>query len=53
MDQELNKMKITIKNPDNSSYLYLPLVNEKVKSCITPDGHGDNKLSQEHFFWSP
>ena len=53
MDQELNKMKITIKNPDNSSYLYLPLVNEKVKSCITPDGHGDNKLSQEHFFLEP
>lgn len=53
MVQELNKMKITIKNPDNNNYLYLPLVNNKVKSCITPDGHGDNKLSQEHFLLEP
>lgn len=53
MDQELNKMKITVENPDNISYLYFPLVNNKVKSCITPDGHGDNKLSQEHFLLEP
>lgn len=53
MNQEWSKMKITIENPDNSSYLYLPIVNNKVKSCITPDGHGDNKLSQEHFLLEP
>lgn len=53
MDQEESKMRIVLENPDNVSYLYLPLVNQKVKSCITPDGHGDNKLSQEHFLLEP
>lgn len=53
MDQEWKKMNVTIKDPNNISCLYLPLVNDKVKSCITPDGHGDNKLSQEHFLLEP
>ncbi|MDD2958939.1 MAG: cellobiose phosphorylase [Lachnospiraceae bacterium] len=36
------------------SYLYLPLANEAgVMSSITPDGHGDSKLSQERFLLEP
>lgn len=53
MEHEENYMKFILEDPDNYSYLYLPLVNDKVKSCITPDGHGDNKLSQEYFLLEP
>lgn len=43
-----------LEEPDNSSYLYLPLVNPAgVMSSITPDGHGDNKLSQDEFLLPP
>lgn len=53
MQKEWENMEITIKHPDAVSYLYLPLVNEAVMSNITPDGHGDNKISQESFFLEP
>ncbi len=43
-----------LEEPENSSYLYLPLVNPAgVMSSITPDGHGDNKLSQDEFLLPP
>ena len=43
-----------LKNPKDSSYLYMPLANEAgVLASITPDGHGDNKLSQNEFLLEP
>lgn len=43
-----------LENPEDTSYLYLPLVNAAgVMSSITPDGHGDSKLSQEEFLLEP
>lgn len=42
-----------LENPQDVSGLYMPLVNEKVMSCVTPDGHGDNKISQDCFFLEP
>ncbi len=48
------KGRLEVKNPETASYLYLPLVNEAgVMSSITPDGHGDNKISQEQFLMEP
>lgn len=38
----------------NHRYLYFPLANPAgVMSSITPDGHGDSKLSQDEFLMEP
>lgn len=48
------KGKFRVHKPESASYLYLPLANEAgVMSSITPDGHGDNKISQEQFLMEP
>lgn len=41
-------------NPDRSSYLYFPLVNEAgMMSSITPTWHGDSKADQNSFLLAP
>lgn len=53
MNYKLTDTEFHLDNPQDLSGLYMPLVNEKVMSCITPDGHGDNKISQDCFFLEP
>ena len=53
MDYRLSDTKFYLKDAGDISYLYMPLVNEKIMSCITPDGHGDSKISQNHFLLEP
>ncbi|NDI35872.1 GH36-type glycosyl hydrolase domain-containing protein [Chengkuizengella sediminis] len=44
----------SISNPQKSSYLYFPLVNEAgMMSAITPTLHGDIKTSQNTFLMAP
>ncbi|MGG3284106.1 GH36-type glycosyl hydrolase domain-containing protein [Paenibacillus solani] len=41
-------------NPDRSSYLYFPLVNEAgMMSSVTPTWHGDSKADQNSFLLAP
>lgn len=43
-----------MEHPEDLSYLYLPLANEAgMMSSITPDGHGDSKVSQDRFLLEP
>lgn len=43
-----------LKNAEENRYLYLPLANRAgVMNSITPDGHGDSKLSQDEFLLEP
>ncbi|MBI5959934.1 MAG: cellobiose phosphorylase [Chloroflexi bacterium] len=43
-----------LENPQQTSYLYFPLVNEAgLMSCITPLLHGDIKTGQNSFLMSP
>ncbi|MDO5336557.1 MAG: cellobiose phosphorylase [Eubacteriales bacterium] len=53
MKQHARTLEFDLENPEKISYLYMPLVNERVMSSITPDGHGDNKISQNCFFLEP
>ena len=53
MNYKITDTEFHLENPQSISGLYMPLVNEKVMSCITPDGHGDNKISQDCFFLEP
>ena len=53
MDCRLSDTEFYLKDAGDISYLYMPLVNEKIMSCITPDGHGDSKISQNHFLLEP
>ena len=53
MKHRLSDTEFYLENPEDISYLYIPLVNERVMSCITPNGHGDNKISQNHFLLEP
>lgn len=44
----------TLENPQNTSYLYFPLVNEAgMMSAMTPLCHGDAKISQHAFLLPP
>ncbi len=44
----------TIKQPENTNYLYFPLASEKgLKSAITPSLNGDAKINQETFLLEP
>lgn len=44
----------TIHNPENYSYLYLPMAGENgIKSSITPNLGGDSKQDQNHFLLEP
>lgn len=43
-----------VENPDNTSYLYFPLVGEQgIKSAITPNLGGDIKIGQNQFILEP
>lgn len=43
-----------LKNPDNTNYLYFPLVGEQgIKSAITPNLGGDIKIGQNQFILEP
>lgn len=53
MNYKITDTEFHLDHPQDISGLYMPLVNEKVMSCITPDGHGDNKISQDCFFLEP
>ena len=53
MNYKMTDTEFHLENPQDVSGLYMPLVNEKVMSCVTPDGHGDNKISQDCFFLEP
>ncbi len=53
MNYKITDTEFRLEDPQNVGGLYMPLVNEKVMSCITPDGHGDNKISQDCFFLEP
>lgn len=44
----------TMKQPENTSYLYFPLASETgLKSCVTPNLGGDAKIDQETFLLEP
>lgn len=44
----------TMKQPENTSYLYFPLASETgLKSCVTPNLCGDAKIDQETFLLEP
>lgn len=44
----------TMKNPENTSYLYFPLASEAgLKSAVTPNLGGDAKIDQETFLLEP
>lgn len=44
----------TMKQPENTSYLYFPLASETgLKSCVTPTLGGDAKMDQETFLLEP
>lgn len=44
----------TMKQPENTSYLYFPLASENgLKSCVTPTLGGDAKMDQETFLLEP
>ena len=40
MNYKITDTEFRLEDPQNVGGLYMPLVNEKVMSCITPDGHG-------------
>lgn len=43
-----------VNQPEETSGLYLPLTNDSgLMACITPDGHGDSKISQNEFLLEP
>ncbi|MDP5275150.1 GH36-type glycosyl hydrolase domain-containing protein [Chengkuizengella axinellae] len=49
-----NDSTFVLNNPQKSSYLYFPLVNEAgMMSAITPTLHGDIKTSQNTFLMAP
>lgn len=49
-----DKGDFSIKNPENTSYLYFPLASEKgLKSAVTPNFGGDAKVDQETFLLEP
>ncbi len=49
-----DKGDFRLENPDDSSYLYFPLVNEAgLMSCVTPTLHGDIKTGQNSFLTRP
>jgi len=42
------------KDAGNTSYIYMPIASGNgVMSNITPDGHGDLRLSQDRYFLPP
>ena len=44
----------SMKQPENTSYLYFPLASETgLKSCVTPNLGGDAKINQETFLLEP
>ena len=44
----------TIRQPENTSYLYFPLASETgLKSSVTPNLGGDAKIDQETFLLEP
>ena len=53
MEYRFGNEEFIVISPEENHNLYVPLVNEKVMSCITVDGHGDNKISQNHFLLEP
>ena len=49
-----DKGTFSIKRPENYSYLYFPVANEKgIKSALTPNLGGDSKLNQNVFLLEP
>ena len=49
-----DKATFKLEQPEKTSHLYFPLVNEKLMmSSITPDLHGDIKIDQNHFLSPP
>lgn len=49
-----NQGSFTMKQPENTSYLYFPLSSETgLKSSVTPNLGGDSKLDQETFLLEP
>lgn len=49
-----NKGTFTLKNPENTSYLYFPIASEKgLKSVVTPNLAGDSKMDQNTFLLEP
>ncbi len=49
-----NKGTFSIENPENYSYLYFPVANERgIKSALTPNLGGDSKLNQNAFLLEP
>lgn len=53
MKYKISDTEFYLEDPENISYLYMPVANERIMSCITPDGHGDNKISQDCFLLEP
>lgn len=52
--KERSKIVFEWNQSEETSGLYLPLTNDSgIMSCITPDGHGDSKLSQNEFLLEP
>ena len=48
------KGTFSIENPENYSYLYFPIANEKgLRSVVTPNLGGDSKLDQNTFLLEP
>ena len=49
-----DKATFILEQPEKTSHLYFPLVNEKLMmSSITPDLHGDIKIDHNHFLSPP
>lgn len=49
-----DKGTFSIENPENYSYLYFPIANERgIKSALTPNLGGDSKLNQNAFLLEP
>lgn len=53
MEYKLSDTEFYLENPEEFNYLYMPLVNECIMDCITPDGHGDSKISNDCFLLEP
>lgn len=53
MKYKISDLEFCLDNPEDINYLYMPLVNEKIMDCITPNGHGDSKISQDCFLMEP
>ena len=52
MDYRLSDTEFYLKDAGDISYLYMPLVNEKIMSCITPDGHETARFLRTISCWS-